>query len=41
MKTQKILMTTFKNGKLTGIGFMKIIDPNDIPRITRTRGKQK
>jgi hypothetical protein len=38
MKNQKILMTTFKHGKPTGIGIIRIIDPNDIPRITRKRG---
>jgi hypothetical protein len=38
MKTQKILMATFKHGEPTGIGIIRIIDPNDVPPITRNRG---
>jgi hypothetical protein len=44
MKTQKALIAIFKHGKpihLTIIPEFEIINPNDIPRITRKRGKQK
>jgi hypothetical protein len=40
MKTQKMLIATFKHGKLTHLKIIpeiQLINPEDIPKITRRR----